>query len=169
MIHEDLTYDKDSRLGGGRTSSVFKGTLNGGIVAVKVLSAEVSPDTLLNRVQKWQNMSHPNISQVFGMSPEDKDPLYIVMACYFHGNSRQYLDQNPNADRRKIVFQTALGMQYLHSCDVVHGGLKPSNILINDSGDACVSDWSMMDFQSSRNKEAHRYYSPEGWKGVSTL
>ncbi|KAK0211908.1 hypothetical protein ARMGADRAFT_877842, partial [Armillaria gallica] len=52
-------------------------------------------------------------------------------------------------------------------CNVVHGGLKPSNILINDAGDACVSDWSMVDFQPSRNREAHRYYSPEAWKGVS--
>ncbi|KAK0451328.1 uncharacterized protein EV420DRAFT_1560346 [Desarmillaria tabescens] len=169
MIHEDITYDKELRLGGGRTSSVFRGTLNGGSVAVKVLSAEVSPDNLLNRVQQWQKMNHPNISQVFGMSPDDQDPLYIVMPCYFQGNSRHYLNQNPNVDRRKIVFQTALGMQYLHSCNVVHGGLKPSNILINDSGDACVSDWSMVDFQTSRDKEAHRYYSPEAWKGTTSF
>ncbi|KAG7441524.1 uncharacterized protein BT62DRAFT_974685 [Guyanagaster necrorhizus] len=169
MIHEDITYDKDLRLGGGRTSSVFRGTLNGGTVAVKVLSDEVSPDTLLRRVQQWQNMSHPNLSQLFGMSPDDQDPLYIVMPCYFHGNSRQYLDENPNVDRRKIVFETALGMQYLHSCNIVHGGLKPSNILINDAGDACISDWSMVDFQPSRNKEAHRYYSPEAWKGTTSF
>ncbi len=44
MIHEDLTYDKESRLGGGRSSSVCKGTLDGGIVAVKILSEEVPPD-----------------------------------------------------------------------------------------------------------------------------
>lgn len=169
MIHEDITYDKESRLGGGRSSSVCRGTLGGGIVAVKVLSEEVAPDTLLYRVQQWQNMSHPNISQVFGMSPDDQDPLYIVMPCYFNGNSRQYLDHNPNIDRRKIVFQTALGMQHLHSCNVVHGGLKPSNILINDAGDACVSDWSMVDFQPSRNREAHRYYSPEAWKGTTSF
>ncbi|KAK0451365.1 uncharacterized protein EV420DRAFT_1560606 [Desarmillaria tabescens] len=143
--------------------------MNGVIVAIKVLSTEVSPDNLLNRVQQWQKMNHPNISQVFGMSPDHQGPLYIIMPCYFHGNSRQYLDQNPNVDRRKIVFQTALGMQYLHSCNVVHGGLKPSNILINDSGDACVSDWSMMDFQTSQNKEAHRYYSPEAWKGTTSF
>ncbi|KAK0493502.1 hypothetical protein EDD18DRAFT_1356424 [Armillaria luteobubalina] len=168
MIHEDITYDKESRLGGGRSSNVCKGTLGGSIVAVKVLSEEVAPETLLPRIQQWQIMSHPNISQVFGMSPDDQDPLYIVMPCYFNGNSRQYLEHNPNIDRRKIVFQTALGMQYLHSLNVVHGGLKPSNILINDAGDACVSDWSM-DFQPSRNREAHRYYSPEAWKGMTSF
>ncbi|PBK89723.1 hypothetical protein ARMGADRAFT_935510 [Armillaria gallica] len=59
-------------------------------------------------------------------------------------------------------------MQYLHSRDIIHGGLKPTNILIKDSGEACVSDWAMVEVQPSRNKEAHRYFSPEAWKGVSS-
>lgn len=41
---EELTYDKDLRLGGGRNGSVFQGSLNKNVVAVKVLSSEASSD-----------------------------------------------------------------------------------------------------------------------------
>ncbi|KAF7334693.1 Protein kinase domain-containing protein [Mycena venus] len=52
---------------------------------------------------------------------------------------------------------------------VVHGSLKPMNILIWEDGMACVSDYEMIELQTSRGS-GHRYFSPEAWKGVrSTL
>lgn len=44
MDGEELTYDKHSPLGGGRSSNVYKGDLHGKVVAVKVLSEEVQGD-----------------------------------------------------------------------------------------------------------------------------
>ncbi|SJL08969.1 uncharacterized protein ARMOST_12345 [Armillaria ostoyae] len=163
---EELTYDKDLRLGGGRNGSVFQGSLNKNVVAVKVLSSEASSDTFFDRVHSWRSLNHANVCEVYRVSSNEEDSLYLVMQCHVNGNSRQYLARNPNVDRGKIILETALGMQYLHSCDIIHGGLKPTNILIKDSGEACVSDWAMVEVQPSRNKEAHRYFSPEAWKGI---
>ncbi|KAK0211892.1 hypothetical protein IW262DRAFT_1412274 [Armillaria fumosa] len=163
---EELTYDKDLRLGGGRNGSVFQGSLNKNVVAVKVLSSEASTDTFFDRVHSWRNFNHANVCEVYRVSSNVEDSLYLVMQCHVNGNSRQYLARNPNVDRGKIILETALGMQYLHSRDIIHGGLKPTNILIKDSGEACVSDWAIVEVQPSRNKEAHRYSSPEAWKGI---
>ncbi|KAG7441504.1 kinase-like protein [Guyanagaster necrorhizus] len=156
----------DLRLGGGRNGSVFQGSLNKTVVAVKVLSSEASSDAFFDRVHSWRSLNHANICEVYRVSSNEDDSLYLVMQCHVNGNSRQYLTRNPNVDRGKIILETALGMQYLHSCDVIHGGLKPTNILIRDNGEACVSDWATVEIQPSRNKEAHRYFSPEAWKGT---
>ncbi|KAG6894848.1 hypothetical protein C0995_013586, partial [Termitomyces sp. Mi166 len=37
----------------------------------------------------------------------------------------------------------ALGLKYLHQNDIVHGDLKGANILVNDSGRACVADFGL--------------------------
>ncbi|KAJ7262791.1 hypothetical protein B0H12DRAFT_1012526 [Mycena haematopus] len=58
-------------------------------------------------------------------------------------------------------------MQYLHARGVVHGSLKPANILVGD-GRACVSDYGMIEVQTS-GSPGHRYFSPEAWKGVCGL
>lgn len=51
----------------------------------------------------------------------------------------------------------------------MHGGLKPTNILIAENGQACIADFGMVDLDPSGNASSHRYFSPEAWKGVSIL
>ncbi|KAJ7738142.1 kinase-like domain-containing protein, partial [Mycena metata] len=51
---------------------------------------------------------------------------------------------------------------------VVHGGLRPTNILMKEDGTACVSDYGMVEVQSSGG-DGYRYFSPEAWKGVRIL
>ncbi|KAJ6452288.1 hypothetical protein C8R45DRAFT_847932 [Mycena sanguinolenta] len=58
-------------------------------------------------------------------------------------------------------------MQYLHARGVVHGSLKPNNILVGD-GRACISDYGMVEVHPS-GSYGHRYFSPEAWKGVCVL
>jgi serine/threonine protein kinase len=84
------------------------------------------------------------------------------------------------------MFECALGMQYLHGVtypftrgsttdinshcchwqrDINHGSLKPTNILVADNGQACISDYDVIEITRSGSTCA-RYFSPEAWKGV---
>ena len=47
---------------------------------------------------------------------------------------------------------------------IVHGKLKPTNILISENGQACISDYGMVELKPSSG--CARYFSPEAWKGV---
>jgi len=157
---------------------------NNCVVAVKILPRGVSGDVcisfyflqkslfipvsqdLFERLEVWQSLGHPHVLQLFGGSPPDADPLFIVTQLQLNGNVNEYLLKHPEAHRSKFVFETALGMQYLHGRGLVHGGLRPSNILVTEHGQACIADCGMIELIPSENKSAHRYFSPEAWKGV---
>ncbi|KAF7334676.1 Protein kinase domain-containing protein [Mycena venus] len=120
---------------------------------------------LHSRGELWTSLQHANVLQMFGVSPLDADPLYVVIQFQPDGNVTRFLEQHPQVDRVKIVSEVALGMQYLHGRGVVHGSLKPTNILIRVNGKACISDYGMIEVQTS-GSNGHRYFSPEAWKGT---
>ncbi|KIO23541.1 hypothetical protein M407DRAFT_77926, partial [Tulasnella calospora MUT 4182] len=67
------------------------------------------------------------------------------------------------------IVDIARGLDYLHMQDIIHGSLKPSNILINDDGRAVVSDFSLAKpatvgakfTQLNPQVNVFRYQSPE--------
>ncbi|KAG9024838.1 hypothetical protein FS837_005179 [Tulasnella sp. UAMH 9824] len=66
------------------------------------------------------------------------------------------------------ILEIARGLAYLHNKKIIHGFLKPSNILINDDGRAILSDFSLVQPPAIGGKSAQvnqlnvtRYQSPE--------
>ena len=55
------------------------------------------------RIQLWETLKHPHVLEVFGVSPAHADPPFIVMRYHENGSTAQFLEQNPSADRSKIV------------------------------------------------------------------
>ncbi|KAF5353115.1 hypothetical protein D9758_008784 [Tetrapyrgos nigripes] len=165
---EQIQVDQNAPLGRGRTKNAYKATMESDVVAVKILSQDASPQALVQRYSLWEPLQHPNVLRVLGVSEEDADPLFIVSELHENGDVRSYLDQNPNDDRPQLALDVALGMQYLHSRNIIHGGLKTSDILVKGDGHACIADYGVTEIQSSKNSENHRYFSPEAWKGIFT-
>ncbi|KAJ7119484.1 hypothetical protein C8R44DRAFT_877912 [Mycena epipterygia] len=158
---DELQLQDDAHLGG----RIAQGRWRNSLVIVKVLSKQAEPSALHERGELWTSLRHRNVLQMFGVSPLDADPLYVVTQFHPNGNVLRFLERNPHADRARIVSDIAYGMQYLHARGVVHGSLKPTNILINGDGTACVSDCGMIEVQTSASN-GHRYFSPEAWKGT---
>ncbi|KAG7086062.1 hypothetical protein E1B28_003582 [Marasmius oreades] len=134
-----------------------------GTVVVKILSHNVTPQLLYKHHRTWLSLDHPNVLKIIGLSDQYADPLFVVSEHHRSGNVVRYLSANPLSDRRQLAGDIASGMRYLHQCGILHGNLKPSNILVADDGRACVADYEMNEIQSSRSQGSHRYYSPEAW------
>jgi len=60
--------------------------------------------------------------------------------CNF-GDIDNYLRLYPGADRLKILVGVASGLEYLHGERVVHGDIKPQNILVNDRHTPVLCDF----------------------------
>ncbi|KAG9038389.1 hypothetical protein FS837_001257, partial [Tulasnella sp. UAMH 9824] len=67
------------------------------------------------------------------------------------------------------IYEIAQGLRYLHNQDIIHGSLKPSNILVQDDGRACLSDFSLAKLatpdakntQTNPQVNVFRYQAPE--------
>ena len=68
----------------------------------------------MDYVETWQSLRHPHVLQVFGISSLDSNPPFLISQYYPNGNANQFLAENPDADRAKIVSAIAS----LVVCDV---------------------------------------------------
>ncbi|KAF9439733.1 kinase-like protein, partial [Macrolepiota fuliginosa MF-IS2] len=59
------------------------------------------------------------------------------------GDLATYLRKNPSVPRVPYIHDIARGLEYVHSEDVIHGDMKGANVLVNDSGRACITDFGL--------------------------
>ncbi|KAJ7018123.1 kinase-like domain-containing protein, partial [Mycena alexandri] len=113
----------------------------------------------------WRQLSHPNVLPFFGLHCAESMPC-LVSPWMENGNITQFLriDQ-PNIDRLSLILDVALGLEYLHSQNVIHGDLKGPNILVTPSHRACLADFglsSIIDVNKEiTTAQATRYCAPE--------
>eukprot|EP01119_Soliformovum_irregulare_P024096 TRINITY_DN856_c0_g1_i1.p1 TRINITY_DN856_c0_g1~~TRINITY_DN856_c0_g1_i1.p1 ORF type:complete len:206 (-),score=72.78 TRINITY_DN856_c0_g1_i1:66-683(-) len=87
--------------------------------------------------------SHPNVVQYFGIST---DKFMCIITEYLEGGSlKQYVKSNSiNIQQTKqIMKDIAQGMAHLESQKIVHKDLAARNVLMNQGGQAKVSDFGL--------------------------
>ncbi|KAJ3301180.1 hypothetical protein HDV03_001215 [Kappamyces sp. JEL0829] len=173
IIGEDeLVYLSDVPLGEGSFGRVQLARWGNQKVAVKqavdnVLDYNVI--AMLHREAKlWFSLRHPNVILLFGAGLNVDRP-YLVMQYMANGNVADYLRRNPQTslyDRVKILTDTSFGMAYLHKKGVIHGDLKPDNILLDEQLVSYISDFGLSKLKDKTNSKrvlsgAARYVAPE--------
>ena len=148
-------------IGVGGMSRVFKATdtarsddsSTASFVAVKVLTRPFNDQSgsfaeFQKEVQKLHSLSHPNIVRLFECG-RDGASVFMTME-YLVGASlyeRLHADaKNPAApreDAHAIVTAIASALEYAHANDVVHGDLKPGNVIITDHGEIKLIDFGI--------------------------
>jgi serine/threonine-protein kinase len=119
------------------------------IVALKVLPRQfMQDDTYLQRfhreVEIVSRLEHRNIVPVHDYGEFDGQP-YIVMRYMPAGSVDDLLRSGPlNFElTQKVIEQIAPALDYAHTKGVLHRDLKPSNILMDDNGDAYLTDFGI--------------------------
>uniref|UniRef100_A0A6N2KDT3 non-specific serine/threonine protein kinase n=1 Tax=Salix viminalis TaxID=40686 RepID=A0A6N2KDT3_SALVM len=139
-------------LGEGQFARVYHGYVDRTQVAVKIFSPSVaqaykqfSDDAkLLTRVH------HRNLVTCFGYCDEDSNRA-LIFEHMINGNLEHILlDRNANIlswqERLQIAKDVAQGLEYLHDgCrpPIIHGNLKPTNILLNENFQAKLADFGL--------------------------
>ncbi|KAG8899887.1 hypothetical protein FRC01_010336, partial [Tulasnella sp. 417] len=134
----------------GGFSDVSQAKLGNRVVAVKALRATNTngPDEIRMRkrlareIYVWAALDHPHVLEFLGFAFENSTPCLISPWCE-NGTLPDYLQNNPDANRRLLVRQIAEGLKYLHdqTPPVVHGDFKTANILVSDEQVAKISDF----------------------------
>ncbi|MCH9646861.1 MAG: serine/threonine-protein kinase [Deltaproteobacteria bacterium] len=117
-------------------------------VAVKLLRHDSWHRDLLEHFQSERQilarLSHPNIAVLHDGGAET-DFLYFVMEHVDGPPIDTYCDDNglTLADRLTIFLQVCAGVDFAHRRQVVHCDLKPSNILVDENGQAKLLDFGI--------------------------
>jgi len=139
------------RLGYGATAVVFLARHEAldMDVAVKILRRKLADkrpeyaERFLREARMAARLDHPNIVRVFDCGIED-GYHYMVMDYVDGPNCQEKLEarQKPFEWREaaRVVRQAAAGLAYAAQSNVIHRDVKPSNILIDTSGRARISD-----------------------------
>ena len=121
-------------------------------VAVKVLTRSFrdysgSLAALQSEATKLQRLTHPNIVRVMDV---DRDGQTVFMTMeYLPGQPlKRMLQSAPGAGLVREIALPILGriaeaLSYAHDSDIVHGDLKPSNIIVADDGGVKVIDFGI--------------------------
>jgi len=74
-------------------------------------------------------------------------------------------------DRLQLLLDICHGLQVLHTHNIIHGDLKGANILINNSGWACLTDFGLSSIASLSCTEssAHGPYGSSRWTAPELL
>jgi len=124
-------------------------TRNNTEVAIKVLSPTISGDNRFVRRFKREGsllagLEHPNIVPILGYG-DSKGMAYMVMP-FIKGDSLQdRLEQGKisKKERDRWIAQIADALMFAHSRGIIHRDVKPSNVMIDKSGNALLTDFGL--------------------------
>ena len=151
----------------GTTSRVYMATLDGITIAVKELKLYTPrlASALIQAYKYLLKLNHDYIVQVLGIFPTSG---YIVME-YCHtilcnhtfrtlGDLlTHYGDNLPVEHRIMALSDIAEGLQYLHSNGLVHGDIKPHNVLVAGSEEELL--FKITDYACYKYKTANQFSS----------
>ncbi|KIO22950.1 hypothetical protein M407DRAFT_114195 [Tulasnella calospora MUT 4182] len=146
-------------VGEGSFATVFKGVLLSpegekrtvAIKRVKLPGAGISHDQFRTRIKRetviWTTAAHPNILPFIGYQFVDNTPMLVSPWCE-NGNLSTYIYKNPALTRNEkidLLCHAARGLLHLHNLDpqVVHGDIKPENVIVQDNLVAALCDFGI--------------------------
>ncbi len=150
-------YEIIRELGRGGMATVYLARQKsiGRTVAIKVIPPNFTHDeTFMQRfereVQVISKLQHPRVLPVYDYGEYNRRP-YIVMAHMSGGTlaDRMAAGPMPLDEILRMVEQIAEGLDHAHLKGVIHRDFKPSNVLLDEHGNAHLADFGIAKISES--------------------
>ncbi|CAL4976608.1 unnamed protein product [Urochloa decumbens] len=163
---EHITNGYSNLLGKGAFGEVYRGTLDDQcLVAVKKYKDGTRKEEFAKEVIVHSQINHKNVVRLLGCCTEENS-LMIVMEFICNGNLNNILHCNSANDRvpfpldkrLDIAIDLAEVLSYMHSMysPVLHGDIKPANILLDENLVPKLSDFGIARLLSTSEAQQTR-------------
>ena len=179
-------YRIEALLARGGMAYVYRAVhvMLGRAVAIKILPAVVAADTIARtrlRQEAWSvaSLRHPHILEIFDAGEVDDLP-YLVTELVTGGTlADQLRGHREPVERLRLALTTARAMgsalDYAHRQGVLHRDVKPSNILLTETGRLILADFGLAQVREATIRVTQpgdfwgspHYSSPEQIEGGS--
>ncbi|MBW4435991.1 MAG: serine/threonine protein kinase [Pleurocapsa minor GSE-CHR-MK-17-07R] len=184
-------YEIRERVGTGGMARVYKAwdTKLERLVAIKILHEHLADesnfkDRFEREARTVAAFDHPNIVRIFdyNVMPFDGVPIYYMVMSYIPGQTLRQLLEDVNRDGGKLPHERVVrlidnltdALGYAHDRGMAHRDVKPGNILLDERGNAVLTDFGIARMvQSTRltqdgiSSGTPAYMSPEQAAGDS--
>jgi serine/threonine protein kinase len=168
-------------LGKGGMGAVYRGRDTGldRWVAIKVMQSSFGGnpefvETFRREAQAAAALNHPNIVQIYSFGVSHGQP-YMVMELLEGGRMDQMIAGGELLNEAlvlKMALDVAEGLNAAAAINLIHGDVKPENILLDNNGIAKVVDFGLARFKESSEGGAAKgiwgtpyYIAPEKLRG----
>ncbi|KAK4512287.1 uncharacterized protein ATC70_002984 [Mucor velutinosus] len=162
----NLIYKRTKRIGQGASGSVYLAdhkTTNAKVAVKQMdLSKQSRLDLIVNEIMIMKESHHGNIVN-FLDSFLVRGDLWVVMEYMEGGALTDVIEHNTMTEQQiaTVCYETAKGLDHLHSQNIIHRDIKSDNVLLNFAGQVKISDFGYCaKLTDQRNKRATMVGTP---------
>ena len=160
-------YEIIQEMGRGAFSTVYKikAKSDNTIYCLKKINIKKTPDRK-NEVNILSKLNHPNLVKYIS-SYEDEEGIYIIMEFCIYGDlysllhivkkKKVYVNEEIIWD---IAYQCLLGLEYLHSNQIIHRDIKLLNIFMSKNKIVKIGDMGMSKILDKKEMKLSRVGTP---------
>ncbi|KAL8250811.1 hypothetical protein R6Q59_034504 [Mikania micrantha] len=157
-------FDEENVLSRTRFGLIFKACYNDGMVlSIRRLQNGLLDESMFKKeAELLGKVRHRNLTVLRGYYAGPPDLRLLVYDYMPNGNLATLLQEASHQDghvlnwpmRHLIALGIARGLAFLHSTGMVHGDVKPQNVLFDADFEAHVSEFGLTSLATSRSPEA---------------
>jgi predicted amidophosphoribosyltransferase len=139
---DDVEFDTNEAFDMGSYGAVTRGTWGKGakvVIKSLLMDDDQAKESFFKEVEVWKRLNNPHVVELFGAC-HVSTPAFFVCEDAIHGNFANHFMED-KSDIWKLIYEAALGLDYIHTQKVVHGDLKCNNIVIGADDKAKICDF----------------------------
>ncbi|MEI5661113.1 serine/threonine-protein kinase [Pseudoalteromonas sp. UG3-1] len=131
-------------------------------VAIKIIAPSVtlltSKELAFKEAQYLARLNHPNIAKIYDVGTTESGLIYLIME-YIEGEPLQvYCKNRPNKELLPLFIKVCDAVSYSHQNRIIHGDLKPDNILVDKLGEPKLVDFGVAHTLSEQSDATYSAY-----------
>ena len=158
-----IQFEKTSDIGNneGKNSNVFIANdlqLGSTLVIKRMEKSKFKPEEYFSESKMIYDSKHPNVAEIQYAS-QDNDNIYLAMPYYRNGSLNTLCNNRFLTVREIVKYSLDLlsAVSFIHSKNMLHLDIKPTNILIDDTGKAILTDFGLSKYMDGNGVAEQPY------------